>query len=81
MYDDEMSKVVQARLDADAEAALARLRRTTGLRDSELLRLGLRELDGRLSKGGAVRVIGVGKFASGRSDLGSNKRHLARFGR
>jgi hypothetical protein len=29
----------------------------------------------------AKRVIGVGKFASGKPDLGSNKGHLKNFGR
>ncbi len=75
-----MAKMVHARLDDGSERTLARLRRATGLSDSELLRRGLRAFD--LMQGGRAgwRITGLGAFASGMPDLGSNKRHLAGFG-
>jgi len=75
-----MSRTVQARLDDETRALLERLRRRTGLSESELLRRGLRLL---ATEAGARRrrtIIGLGRFASGRPDLGSDKRHLEGFG-
>lgn len=74
------SAIVHARLDADTQRILERLRRRTGLRDSELIRRALRALDAAAVPG-ASRIVGVGKFASGIGDLASNKRHLDGFGR
>lgn len=74
-------RIVQARIDAVTEAALARLRRQTGMTDSQLLRKGLELLSQGMKPARARRVRGVGRFASGRSDLGSNKTHLSGFGR
>jgi hypothetical protein len=75
-----MAKMVHARLDDGSERILARLRRATGLSDSELLRRGLQAFD--LMQGGrsGPRIAGLGAFKSGVPDLGSNKRHLAGFG-
>jgi hypothetical protein len=75
------TKIVQARIDDKTARLLARLRRRTGLSDSDLVRRGL-ELVGDLARpGGGHRIRGIGKFASGVRDLGSSKRHLAGFGR
>jgi hypothetical protein len=74
-----MAKMVHARLDEGSERTLARLRRATGLSNSELLRRGLRAFD-LMQGGGGRRIAGLGAFASGMPDLGSNKRHLAGFG-
>lgn len=74
-------KIVQARIDATTEAVLARLRRQTGLTDSQLVRKGLELVSQRAMPIKVRRVRGVGRFASGRSDLGSNKAHLSGFGR
>lgn len=76
-----MGKIVHARLDEESHALLQRLRRTTGLTESEVLRRGLRVLAAQSPGGRSRRIVGLGKFASGRADLGSNKRHLRRFGR
>jgi hypothetical protein len=76
-----MSKLVQARLDDETDRILKALRRRTGLSDSELVRRGVRALAESSPDWGAARVIGVGQFSSGVSDLGSDKRHLAEFGR
>ena len=76
-----MAKIVQARLDDDTDRILKELRRRTGLTESELLRKGLRALAALPPSGRGCRVIGVGRFASGVRDLGSNKAHLKGFGR
>jgi hypothetical protein len=75
-----MAKMVHARLDTETEGRLRRLRRSTGLGDSELIRRGLRVLDTLSGSQGRPSVIGIGAFASGIRDLGSNKRHLDGFG-
>jgi hypothetical protein len=76
-----MARSIQARLDAEADALLRRLKRATGLSDSELVRRGLEALAQAQPGGSAERVVGVGQFDSGVDDLGSNKRHLRGFGK
>jgi hypothetical protein len=80
LYDSGMSRVVQARLDPETLDLLTRLRRRTGLSDSELLRRGLRRLAEQGARAGRHRIVGVGKFASTATDLASNKRRLQGFG-
>ncbi len=75
-----MTKIVHARLDAKSHELLQRLRRSTGLTDSDLLRRGLRTLAEQSEPRSTPRIVGLGKFASGRPDLGSNKDHLRGFG-
>jgi hypothetical protein len=79
MYD--MSRVVQARLDRHTERLLARLRRATGANDSEIVRRGILTLSATLPQPPKRRIHGLGGFASGLPDLGSNKKYLAGFGR
>jgi hypothetical protein len=76
-----MARTVHARIDRETELLLARLRRRTGLSESEILREGLKAVarDRLLDKG--TRIVGLGQFASGEKDLGSNQRHLVGFGR
>jgi len=74
-------RIVQARIDSATETALARLRRKTGLTDSQLVRKGLELVSQSAMPVATRRVRGIGRFASGRSDLGSNKAHLSGFGR
>jgi len=76
-----MSRIVHARLDEESDKRLTRLRRSSGLSESELLRRGLRALDAVSVPGRRTRIVGLGGFASGLRDLGSNKRHLRGFGR
>lgn len=76
-----MGRIVQSRLDPETLDLLTRLRRRTGLSDSELLRRGLRRLAEDRPRARRHRIAGVGKFASRATDLGSNKRHLQGFGR
>ena len=79
MYD--MGHLVQARLDRRTARLLARLRRLTGANDSEIVRRGIAALSRTLPDAPARRIHGLGRFASGRVDLGSNKKHLSGFGR
>jgi hypothetical protein len=74
-----MAALVHARLDPESERQLVRLRRTTGLTDSELVRRGLLAL-AALPVDGKRNIVGVGCFASGKRDLGSNRAHLRGFG-
>ena len=76
-----MGHIVQARLDPETRNLLARLKRRTGLSDSELLRRGVRRLEEERSTSRRPRIVGLGKFASPVTDLGSSKRHLRGFGR
>jgi len=75
-----MAALIHARLDPETERQLARLRKTTGLTDSELVRRGLRAL-AALPVDGKPTIVGLGAFASGKPDLGSNRAHLRGFGR
>jgi hypothetical protein len=72
-------KTVQARLDADTEKTLARLVDQLGVSPSIVVREGIRLLAASQPK--TRRIAGLGKFSSGISDLGSNKKHLRGFGR
>jgi hypothetical protein len=76
-----MAKLVQARLDDETDGLLKELRRRTGLSDSELVRRGVRSLAENLPAKASLHVYGIGRFSSGVRDLGSNKAHLAGFGR
>lgn len=80
-YNRGMARSVHARIDRETEALLDRLRRRTGLSESELLREGLKAVARDRLLDHDTRIAGLGQFASGRKDLGSNKRLLAGFGR
>jgi hypothetical protein len=71
---------VQARLDRQSQVALEELVRRLGWSPSRVVREGLRLLATCYGKNPRKRVIGVGRFASGVPDLGSNKKHLQGFG-
>jgi hypothetical protein len=72
-------KTVQARLDADTEKTLARLVDQLRVSPSMIVREGIRLLAASQPK--SRKIVGLGKFASGISDLGSDKKHLDGFGR
>ena len=76
-----MTRVIQARLDQKTARLLVRLRRQTGANDSEIVRRGISALSQALPQPRGRKVHGLGRFVSGLSDLGSNKDHLAGFGR
>ena len=76
-----MSRVAHIRLDEQAEHILERLTRETGRTPSDLVREGLRLVAAATPAAGTPPVVGLGAFASGLADLGSNKAHLSGFGR
>jgi hypothetical protein len=75
-----MSAVVHARLDGTTRQLLERLRRRTGLNDSEIVRRAIRTLAGLELTPPGRRIAGLGRFRSGIRDLGSNKARLTGFG-
>jgi hypothetical protein len=77
----DMKTTVQARLDHGSRTALERLVRRTGWSPSRVLREGVHLLATCYRVCPGKRVIGVGRFASGLSDLASDKKHLRDFGR
>jgi hypothetical protein len=76
-----MAKIVHARLDAESEKLLEQLARRLGWSESRIIREGIGQLAAGSLVSGAKRIIGLGKFSSGASDLGSNKARLRGFGR
>ncbi|HLY63371.1 MAG TPA: hypothetical protein VKV95_21720 [Terriglobia bacterium] len=76
-----MKADLNARLDRQSQIALKRLVVHLGWSPSRVVREGLRLLTARYGRPSGKRVIGVGRFASGISDLGSNKKYLRGFGR
>lgn len=76
-----MATSIQARLDKDAERALARLVRHFGWTPSQVVREGLRVLAECYVPRGRRTIIGQGKFSSGVKDLASNKKHMQGFGK
>ncbi len=75
-----MSTVVQARLDEEAQQALAEVIKRNGWSTSKAVREGLRLLVQQQVGDAASRMIGIGMFASGVSDMGSNKKYLEGLG-
>ena len=76
-----MTQLVQARLDREAQQKLQRLVRRLGWTPSKVVREGIRLLDACHSKDATNKIVGVGRFSSGKADLGTNKAHLKGFGR
>jgi hypothetical protein len=76
-----MGASVQARLDSKSQKALASLTRQLGWSPSKIIREGVQLLAACHLGRGERKVLGVGKFSSKVSDLGSNKGHLRDFGR
>ena len=76
-----MRSTIQARLDEESQKALRKLVSRLGWSPSRAVREGLQLL--ALCQVGKRRrkIIGLGEFASGYRDLGSNKKHLKGFGR
>ena len=74
-----MAITVQARLDEETQATLAWLVRK-GLRTSEVIRKGIHLVAKEAEGAKPIEIIGFGKYDSGITDLGSNKKHLAGLG-
>lgn len=75
-----MKTSVQARLDEETQAALDGLVRRLGWTPSKVVREGIRLVDKQHAKPSSRKLIGVGEFDSGISDLGSNKKYLEDLG-
>ena len=73
--------VVHARLDPESRRTLDRLKKRTGLTDSELIRRALEAYVAREAAPPQRRIVGLGRFDSGVPDLATNDEHLAGFGR
>ena len=76
-----MRSAIQARLDDRSRKRLAVLVHELGWSPSQVVREGLRVLEASYLRRKKRGVIGLGRFCSGVSDLGSNKKHLRDFGR
>lgn len=76
-----MRAILQARLDEPSKRRLSLLVRELGLTPSQVVREGLRVLEATRIRPTKRQIIGLGKFRSGIADLGSNKKHLADFGK
>jgi hypothetical protein len=76
-----MTSIVQARLDDKSKKTLVALSRALGWSRSEVLREGLRIFESGYLRRKKRGVIGLGKFRSGVTDLGSNKKPLRDFGK
>lgn len=72
--------MVQARLGRDAEQALDRLMRQRGWSRSRVVREALLLLANGANQATDRPVAGLGRFASGVPDLGSNPDRLRGFG-
>jgi hypothetical protein len=68
-------------LDRPSRKRLTLLVRELGLTPSQIVREGLRVLAASYLRRKKRGVIGLGKFSSGVSDLGSHKKHLRTFGK
>ena len=75
-----MDRMVQARVTEDLVEAMKRLRRRTGMSESDIIRQGITLLD-RIYRTPRRRIAKLGAFASDVADLGSNKAHLKGFGK
>ena len=75
-----MTTTVQARLDEKTQAALDRLRQS-GLRTSEVIRKGIHMVAQEAEGTRPIKLIGLGKYDFGVTDLATNKKYLANLGR
>ena len=76
-----MGSSVQARLDRETQAALEALVQLLDWSPPRVVRESLRLMAACYGTSSRTKVIGVGRFASGIADLGSNKKHVRDFGR
>ena len=76
-----MSRIIQARIDEETETLLSQLQLRLGRNDSQIVREGIKALGVLAAPSRRRKIVGVGKFASGISDLASNKKHLKGFGK
>lgn len=78
-----MKTYIHARLTPEDRAALDELKATTGQSESEIVRRGIHLVASEHRRHrSALELAGrsVGRFAKGRRDLSTNRRHLNGFG-
>jgi hypothetical protein len=80
-YSDDMSSIVQARLDDETQATLERISARLGWSTSRVLREGIHLVEERHSPSAIRKLIGIGAFGGGPRDLSTNKKYMADFGR
>jgi hypothetical protein len=76
-----MASVIRANLDEATEAARMELQKQLGWSDAKIVREGIKSLSALVQKQGKRKIVGLGEFDSGITDLGSNKQHLQGFGK
>jgi hypothetical protein len=76
-----MASIIHARLDSATDAMRNKLQKQLGWNDSEIVREGIKALSVLVRRRGKRSVVGLGKFRSNISDLGSNKKHFNGFGK
>jgi len=76
-----MGSSIQARLDEKSRKTFESLSKQLGWSPSKIIREGLQLLAACHIGNGRKRIVGMGKFESGKPDLGSNKKHLRDFGK
>ena len=76
-----MSRIIQARIDEETATLLRQWQLRLGWNDSQIVREGIKALGVLSVPPRRRRIVGVGKFSSGVTDLASNKKHLKGFGR
>jgi len=74
------TRIVHARLDEETQALLDELSEALRWNSSKVIRESLKSLASCTPQIRAKRMVGVGKFSSGITDLASNKKHLKGFG-
>jgi hypothetical protein len=68
-------------LDPELQAILERLTQRLGWTPSRVLREGLRLMDRQYASSPKKKIIGLGEFDAGPTDLATNKKHMKGFGR
>ncbi len=76
-----MKATVQARLDKETQAALERLVKRHGWSTSRVVREGIHLVEKHHAPPPIRKLIGIGKYDSGVSDLSTNKKYMEDFGK
>ena len=80
-YNGGMGIKAQARLDDETHADLESLAKRLGVSQSEVLREGIRLMKEKHESKPRRKLIGVGMFSSGLTDLSTNPKYMEGFGR
>jgi hypothetical protein len=75
-----MATMVQVRLNTEMQEKLERAARRLGWSRSEILREGIRLVEISAGEKAVPRLIGIGMFGGGPSDLSTNKKYLKDLG-